>query len=115
MLLVPGARELIYHLENPIRQPWSEICTPMSRKLGLKDCARPDFQSWLESLMEKENNISPLAEFFESHFLRMATGDLVLDTQQAKGVSAQLRSVGAISPELIGLYIESWRSEGFLS
>ncbi len=115
MLIAPGSRKLIYHLENPVRQPWSDVCTVISRKLGLKGPDRIPFESWIDRITANESNMFGLAEFFEAHFLRMATGGLVLDTQQARDVSLQLRSMGTISQELIEFYVDSWRTAGFLT
>nr|POE77918.1 non-canonical non-ribosomal peptide synthetase fub8 [Quercus suber] len=100
---------MILHVENPIRIPWADIVTEMSRHLGLlRDNSLP-FLEWLDLAVRKAALGDHLDEFLKHHFTHMATG-FVLDTTQARKVSPTLRSAGGLSSEVIGRYVQFWKS-----
>lgn len=114
MLLRSGPRDLVYHVENPVRQSWPDVCTIIERTLGLPSQARQPFQEWLDEALAVEDNLSGLKAFFENYFLHMSSGSLVLDTKNSRAISPALRSTGAITVETIELYVKFWRQSGFL-
>ena len=110
ILLGSGQRDLVYHLENPIRQPWSDICSVIERHLSLPSSRRPSFTEWLEQVMAAKENPPELIDFLKSHFLLVSTGALVLDTAQTRKISRTLRSTDAVNTGAIELYLEFWKS-----
>lgn len=44
---------LVYHLENPIRQPWSELCTLLENELSIPFKQRIPFQEWLDRVADR--------------------------------------------------------------
>ena len=104
----------MYHLENPVRQSWEDICSIIERKLGLPLKSRLPFEDWLKQISTLEDSPSDLMEFFSRYFLRMSSGSLVLDTTNSRRLSPTLRSTGAIQVKEIGLYLDYWRQSGFL-
>lgn len=104
----------MYHLENPVRQSWEDVCSIIERKLGLPPKSRLPFDDWLTQISTLEDSPSDLMEFFSNYFRRMSSGSLVLDTTNGRRLSPTLRSTGAIHAWEIGLYLDYWRQSGFL-
>lgn len=108
--------QLYHHLENPTRQPWSDICTVIENSLHLptpitsRRRRRLDYREWLARI----DAGSDLLEFLKDHFLHMSSGDLVLDVRNTLAVSRTLRSTGAVKIETVGLYLEFWRERGLI-
>ena len=106
-----------YHLENPTRQGWGEVLDILGEKLGLGGERLP-FEEWLEVVRgnEEEGNVAKkLTGFFEEEFLRMATGEVVLGTEKATGVSKMLAECGGVPRDVVERYVDAWRGVGFLS
>jgi len=101
----PLQKGIFLHLENPVRQSWSDISTILARKLQLKDSDGLPFKDWLMAASANNSLPPELAEFFGDHFVRMAT-DLVLNTSRARSVSAQLRAVSSVSMSVVESYVE---------
>lgn len=114
LLLRSEPRNLVYHLENPVRQSWPDVCSIMERKLGFASQSRVPFEEWLAQVSTLEHQPSDLMEFYRKYFLHMSGGSLVLDTTSSRSLSPTLRSTGAIDAEKIELYLEFWRQSGFI-
>ena len=106
--------ELVYHLENPIRQPWPDMCTVIERSLSLETAQRMPFEDWLNKVAASNENSQDLLDFFQNHFLHMSSGSLVLDTTLARKASSTLRSTGSVDIRTVGLYLDHWRRTEFL-
>jgi hypothetical protein len=109
--------DLVYHLENPIRQPWSEVLDTLASELGVDEHHRVPFAEWLKEVKrtpEEGNRAAALAEFFEQDFVWMSGGGVILSTETSRRDSPTLRRVGPVQAETIRRYIEYWRSIGFI-
>ncbi|KAL8823834.1 MAG: hypothetical protein Q9191_005512 [Dirinaria sp. TL-2023a] len=115
ILLGTGLRELVYHLENPIRQSWPDMCTVIERSLSLQVGRRLPFQEWLDKMLAGKGSSESLKDFFQNHFLHMACGSLILDTKAARNVSLTLKSAGAVDMATVELYLDFWRKSGFFT
>ena len=115
VLLGAGPRELVYHLENPVRQSWPDMCTVLERNLSMKTPSRLPFKEWLMRFSETKEASRALMEFFEDYFLQMSSGSLVLDTKAARNISCTLESTGDVDLGTVGKYVEFWTSIGFLT
>ncbi|KAF7789287.1 hypothetical protein EIP86_000228 [Pleurotus ostreatoroseus] len=141
ILLAPacddGTFPPILHLENPCRQSWAGITQALSTLLGLPREARVGFTEWLSlvktfqacpalsngdqhgsheaAASEKANPAVKLIPFLEGSFMRLATGEVVLDTLVAQGLSSTLKNCGPVSDKLLAHYVEYWRATGFLA
>jgi hypothetical protein len=108
----------ILHLENPIRQPWSQILSIFASRLGLADDTQIPFPEWLDLVNKHgqpvDNPCVKIASFLEQEFLRMATGQVVLDTTVAKRVSSTLAGSKAVPEDVLVKYVEYWKSEKFI-
>ncbi|KAL6304984.1 hypothetical protein BKA93DRAFT_731865 [Sparassis latifolia] len=109
----------VYHLENPSRQPWSEALEVYASELKLSspDQTLPYLQ-WLDKVRENPDTVAnpsvKIMPFLESEFLRMATGQVVLDMSIAKTMSPSLKACGPLEPSHLLRYVKFWRDEGFL-
>lgn len=114
LILGPTAGQLVYHVENPVRQKWRDVLTIIERKLGLSSSKRMPFQEWLSQISKGKDAPESLFEFYRNHFLQMSTGVVVLDTQACRSSSPTMRSTGGVKVETIELYIDFWKSSGLL-
>lgn len=100
----------VIHLENPVRQSWTHILTTFSSRLGLQE--RTPFAEWLK-LVEihgrpEENPSVKIIPFLREEFLRMATGQVVLDTTEARKMSRTLAGCGEVGDEVLVKYVDYW-------
>ncbi|KAL8886462.1 MAG: hypothetical protein Q9215_005836 [Flavoplaca cf. flavocitrina] len=114
LLLRQDSKGLVVHVENPVRQPWTDVCSILEYHLGISPRSRLPYAVWFDKVSKLDQSPSDLMEFFEHDFLQMSGGSMVLDTKECRERSPTLRSAGAIGPELIELYLSFWRRCGFL-
>ncbi|KAJ5953920.1 polyketide synthase [Penicillium viridicatum] len=113
----------IYHIDNPIRQPWQEMLPILADALGIPPDNRLPFDEWVacvrdfpaNALDKDQNPATVLADFLEQDFQRMSAGGLLLDTTKCREHSPTLRAVGPVSPDLARKFIQYWRSIGFIA
>ena len=109
--------DLVYHLENPVRQSWRDALTLIASKLGLSDTDLLPFDDWLETVSMSAGDANPaklLIDFFQADFKHMACGKVILGTENARKVSSTLRKMDVIGESTIAAYVDQWRSIGFL-
>lgn len=114
------ANNIVYHVENPIRQAWKPILPILAKKLkiGLSKVLAIDV--WLQrassvagSTKELEFLIH-LLPFLQEEFEALSGGGIVLDTARARNVSHSLRLCNGVGLDLLDLYLETWQKQGFL-
>lgn len=114
----------IYHIDNPRRQSWSQTIRMIAAALGLPEQSIVKFEDWLDKVRntpgsgkdaQRDNPASLLADFFETDFIHMSCGAMVLDTAKACQHSLTLAKMEAVDSDLIHLYIKSWKETGFLT
>lgn len=113
----------IYHIDNPVRQPWAGAMAVLAGAAGIRGGTVP-LREWLHRVREwpqREDNgpegANPaylLVDFLESNFVRMSCGGLLMGTARAREHSSTLARQGAVSDERIQMYVKSWRDMGFL-
>ena len=113
ILLHSGQLDRFLHVENPTRQPMSEIAATMAQALRLSNTEGIPFDQWLDKA-RKAGSLHSLEAFFSEHFRELAHGAVTLDTRKSTSVSEVLRRSSSISKDLSVRYIERWRKEGFL-
>lgn len=107
----------MYHVENPIRQSWHDTLDVLATSLRLSESDFLPYDQWLEEVRAEEMKANPgrnLAEFFEHDFIRMSSGEIILETAKARNASSTLRKSTAVSKATIELYVDQWRTAGFL-
>lgn len=114
LLLQPAAAEPVYHLENPVRQPWADVLSLLSNALGL--AAVIPYEQWLDQVRALDDDAAGrLVKFLEEEFVSMASGTVVLDTKNARAASKTLAACGGIGESHVQLYVKYWRSVGHLA
>lgn len=117
IMLRSSPLELIYHVENPIRQPWHDVLVILSEELSLNDNALSSLDKWLtsiKSMTDDAESTDLLVEFFEKDFQHMSGGGVVLDTRVSRAVSPTLQQVDLVGDELVATYVRQWKSRGTL-
>lgn len=106
----------IYHIENPVGQPWKEMNATLADALNIPNLI--PFNGWVERVRaapQRDNPASMLLDFLDSNYLRMSCGGLVLDVGHTLQHSKTLSAVGAVSEEVARKYIHIWREIGFIN
>lgn len=123
LLLRPGRAHPVYHIDNPIRQPWPDMVRLLADSLGMQSLSEAviPFTDWLRRLRDHpargkagENPAALLADFFDRDFVHMSCGALVLGTAKACNHSPTLANLGAVTDETVKLFVKRWRDTGFL-
>lgn len=116
IVLGNDSMQLVYHLENPVRQRWEDVVAVLCKQLQIDNLV--PFEEWLDLVAAADEFANPakkLADFFSTYFIQMASGDLVLDTAQARGASPTLASMRAVDNIQLQAYISYWQSVGILN
>jgi acyl-CoA synthetase (AMP-forming)/AMP-acid ligase II/thioester reductase-like protein/aryl carrier-like protein len=116
--------QTVYHVENPVRQSWSDLLANVSSLLRYGPNGSPlalwPYKKWLESLRQHQLldpeacPATKLLPFFEDHFEQMACEGVTLDTFAARRESLTMRRLRGIGEREVGEYITRWRESGFL-
>ncbi|KAK0221405.1 hypothetical protein IW262DRAFT_897554 [Armillaria fumosa] len=109
-LLFSDRFKSIYHMENPARQEWTEVIDNLSDILGIPVL---DYAEWLERVRGNEQ-VNKLIGFLERDFERMASGGVVLGTEEAKKDSRGMRESGIVGRKEVEEYVNYWRGVGVL-
>lgn len=110
----------IYHIENPVRQPWRDMIPILAEALGVPQTNTVSYNEWIRRVREfppglvSENPAARLVDFFNDDFERMSCGGLILDTAHSKEHSDTFRGLEAVSKELVIKYLQAWKEMGFL-
>jgi hypothetical protein len=117
-LLFGGATSGVLHMESPSRQSWAGILRVVASKLGLSIQQSLPYAQWLEKVKAvPDAMVNPCVKiipFLEDEFIRMVTGEVVLDTVLTQRISPALHGLAPLSDENLVQYIEYWKREKFL-
>ena len=106
----------IYHIDNPVGQPWREMNAILADALNITNLI--PFEEWIQRVRaapERNNPASTLVDFLSSNYGRMSCGGLVLDTKKTLEHSESLAAVGPVSEEVARKYVHIWKEIGFLA
>ncbi|KAL4912683.1 hypothetical protein BDW62DRAFT_206262 [Aspergillus aurantiobrunneus] len=107
----------VYHIDNPVGQPWKEMASFIPSALGIPAGRVIPYRHWLgllhSSSLDRDRDIpaANLMEFFIRDFEHMACGGLILDTARCQQHSKAMALQGPVSAE-VKQYIEHWRRTG---
>ncbi|KAI1354706.1 putative polyketide synthase [Xylaria sp. FL0043] len=115
----------VYHIDNPIRQPWEETLSTLATAMDIPGENVIPLDEWIQRVKEHTRDIGArehegdnpailLVDFLEDNFVRMSCGGLLLDTAKTREHSTSLAGCGPIGEDLVRLYVRSWRETGFL-
>jgi acyl transferase domain-containing protein/nucleoside-diphosphate-sugar epimerase/acyl carrier protein/SAM-dependent methyltransferase len=111
----------VYHIDNPVRQPWTRMIPVLADALGIPRDNIIPFKDWVRRVrsfpgaVEWDNPAAMLIDFLDDNFLRMSCGGLLLGTAKSCEHSPTLAAVGPVSEEVTRKYIQMWKSSGFLN
>ncbi|KAL9594219.1 MAG: hypothetical protein Q9219_007152 [cf. Caloplaca sp. 3 TL-2023] len=111
----------IYHIDNPVGQPWKEMIRILADEMSIPEANIIPFDEWIQRVkrspmnVETDNPAAKLVGFLEEHFLRMSCGGLILETEKARERSRVLRERGPVEEEVVRGYVRAWRDMGFLT
>lgn len=111
----------IYHVDNPVCQPWEEMVSLLVKELRIPKENVIPFSEWVRRVKrsplreETENPALRVIDFLEKNFVRMSCGELILGTSRSKEHSSTLAELGPVSAEVARRYIRAWKEAGFLS
>ncbi|KAI1102926.1 hypothetical protein F4804DRAFT_353299 [Jackrogersella minutella] len=114
----------IYHVDNPVRQPWKEMIPILADALDISPENVIPFQDWVQLVRdhprqvegpEGENPAFLLIDFLDDNFLRMSCGGLLLDTIKVREHSKTLANASPVGEKVARQFIQSWKDMGFLS
>ncbi|KAF2232213.1 hypothetical protein EV356DRAFT_578621 [Viridothelium virens] len=124
LVLNPNASHPVYHVDNPVGQPWKDMNHVLARALGIPDPTNiVPFKDWVKRVRasplvpETENPAARpgMPDWLENNFERMACGGLILETERAQEHSSTMaKDVGPVSAELVAKFLDYWRKVGFL-
>lgn len=114
----------IYHIENPVRQPWREMIPVLADALDVPSQNIVPFPEWVRRVRdhprqvegpEGENPAFLLVDFLDENFIRMSCGGLLLHTINSREHSKTMANLGPVSDEFVRLFVKRWKERGFLS
>lgn len=110
----------VYHIDNPVRQPWNEMTPLLAELLDIPRSHIVPFKEWVRRVrtfpgsVEWDNPAALLIDFLDDNFLRMSCGGLLLSTAKSCENPPTLAAVGPVSVEVTKKYIHFWKNSGFL-
>lgn len=120
LLLNPTLAYPIYHIENPKRQSWRDMIAVFADLLHLPRGKIIPFDEWIRrvrdssSVSVSENPAIMLSDFFDTDFMRMSSGGVIMNTDHSVEHSATLRDMRPVSRDIVAKYVQRWRDDGFL-
>ncbi|KAK7701628.1 putative secondary metabolism biosynthetic enzyme [Diaporthe eres] len=119
LLLSPAPVNLVYHVENPVRQDWTAVMTTIANELGHPSSCFVGFEEWArlvgeETSVNHDSGTGVLMDFLLKEFQPMSAGGVVLDNARAREVSTTLGNADGVSVETIAKYVTAWKRSGLL-
>ncbi|KAF9698348.1 hypothetical protein EKO04_003885 [Ascochyta lentis] len=99
----------IYHVENPVRQPWNKMLPVLASELDIPERNIISFEEWIQrvrsfpTVTTVESDLNPakrLVDFLEADFVRMSCGGVLLETERSQKDSETMRKVGPIDDSM---------------
>lgn len=110
----------IYHIDNPVRQPWRDMIPILADALEIPRRNAIPFDEWVKRVrnfpgsIELDNPAAKLIEFLDGNFIRMSCGGLLLDTAKSREHSKTLANVGPVNEDVARKYVQAWKDMKFL-
>jgi hypothetical protein len=119
ILLTQNTPSLFAHVENPVRQAWSDIIQVLAKELKIQKSL--PFDQWLDKLAsvdDKDSEAYPakkLHQFFKLYFRTASCGRVIMGTDSARQISRSLRSLTAVDDATVSGYVRYWKQVGYLN
>ncbi|PYI02489.1 polyketide synthase [Aspergillus sclerotiicarbonarius CBS 121057] len=109
----------VYQVENPVRQPWSDLLDTVAPELGLT--TRIPFDDWLAQVIQAAESqgtargypVLKLQAFFERLFQPAVCGQVILATDRSRSCSPTLRRMRAVEDEVVLKFVQHWKDIGY--
>lgn len=119
LLLANKTPHPVYHIDNPVRQPWSEVLPVLAAELGVPEGSMMPFTEWVQRVRTfpgslEDNPAGRLIDFLDGNFIRMSCGEMILETKKACEDSVTLNAVRPVDLAVVTKYLDWWKRTGFL-
>ncbi|KAF7591019.1 hypothetical protein BBP40_002037 [Aspergillus hancockii] len=119
LLLADNIPNPVYHIDNPIRQPWRKMIPILANNLSIPITNVVPFPEWIQRVRNfpgsrEDNPAILMVDWLEENFERMSCGGVLLDTTRTREHSSILARLGPVSEEVTRRYLERWKQCGFL-
>lgn len=110
----------IYHIDNPVGQPWQEMIATLAGALDIPRNRVVPFPEWVNRvrhsplLPDTDNPAAMLIDFLELDFQRMSCGGLLMDVTKTKEHSQTLAKLGPVEADVARKYVQAWKDMGFM-
>lgn len=110
----------IYHIDNPVGQPWQEMIATLADALDIPRNRVVPFPGWVNRvrhsplLPDTDNPAAMLIDFLELDFQRMSCGGLLMDVTKTKEYSQTLAKLGPVEADVARKYVQAWKDMGFM-
>ncbi|KAJ0100726.1 hypothetical protein J7T55_009318 [Diaporthe amygdali] len=116
ILLSPKPMQLVYHVENPVRQEWTTVVGLIAKELGHPPSSLVSLKKWLEQATQQDPKQSDsrstfLLQFVKDHFEHMSAGGIVLDTRKAQEAFPSLKTISEVPGGTITKYVQRWKDD----
>lgn len=121
LLIADNTPYPIYHIDNPVRQPWRKMIPVLADALDIPQANAIPFDEWVQrvrdfpGLVQEDNPAAKLIEFLDDNFERMSCGGLLLQTIRSREHSRHLVSTGPVSDDVARKFIQAWKDMRFLT
>lgn len=105
--------QLVYHLENPVRQSWEHAVNLLSKELQIPSSSIVPLDRWLDHVASApgpENPAANLIHFLRSDFRKMSCGSVILDTSASRSVSRTMAYMDPVGDDSVRAYVNYWKS-----
>lgn len=119
LLLTDSAPHFVYHIDNPVRQPWPPMIKLWANVLNIPQSNVIDLDEWIDRVRQytgkpSENPASKLLGFLDKNFIQVSCGGLILETINSVHDSQTLTAAGPVSDRVAQRYLEAWMDCGYL-
>lgn len=117
----PAAAHPVYHVDNPVGQPWEDMSPVLAATLDIPADKMVPFHSWCKLVRraplhpEVENPAVRLIDWLEENFEKMSCGGMVLDTARAREHSRTMAMEGPVTADVARGYVGAWKEMGVLN
>jgi hypothetical protein len=119
LLLADSSSQFVYHIDNPVRQPWASMLELWADILGISHSQIIPFEEWIERVRSYsgktiENPAIRLLGFLDENFVRMSCGGLLLSTEHSVRDSGIMAAVGPVEDQVVRKYFKTWQEIRYL-
>ncbi|KAI1190791.1 putative polyketide synthase [Nemania serpens] len=118
LLLREGDVYAVYHIDNPVGQPWETMVRILAEELAISEIV--PFAEWVRMVRRSplaartDNPAVQLIQFVSRDFEHMSCGGIVMGTARTREHSPTLATLGPIPDDVARKFVRAWKRSGFL-